>query len=111
MNCSQDKCESPATVRIFWPGKVPPPVYCDEHAAKARRVLEALGVLGAEQPVPPPPMPDDEFNQSCEFLVIALRGMDQEHRERFFRLLAENFCLACGWERTGDRTCHCTNDE
>jgi len=43
MTCNQNNCQEPATFRVFWPGKVPPPVYCEEHMNMARRISNAMG--------------------------------------------------------------------
>lgn len=44
MACNQETCDREATHVVFWPGRVPPPEMCAEHAAKAERIGGALGV-------------------------------------------------------------------
>lgn len=41
--CSQDGCPDRATTIVYWPGKTPPPRYCDEHATSARNILAHMG--------------------------------------------------------------------
>jgi hypothetical protein len=43
MTCTQHDCQADAIVRVFWPGRVPPPVYCLLHAVLAERILQAMG--------------------------------------------------------------------
>lgn len=41
--CSQDGCPDTPTTIVYWPGRTPPPRYCDEHATSAKNVLAAMG--------------------------------------------------------------------
>ena len=42
--CNQTNCTTAATHVVYWPGRVPPPVMCPEHTAKALKVMDALGL-------------------------------------------------------------------
>jgi hypothetical protein len=48
--CHDEHCELPAVVRVFWPGQVPPPVFCAEHASKALLIARAIGCPVAAAP-------------------------------------------------------------
>lgn len=47
MKCCQSTCDKEATHTVYWPGKTPPPVYCDEDTQKAKAILAAMGTPGA----------------------------------------------------------------
>lgn len=55
---------------------------------------------------------EEEFNRSCHVIVESLHLVPMEYRNRFFRQLAEKYCLKCGLEYTKIHyMCHCDNDE
>lgn len=41
--CGEMNCMKPATHVVYWPGRVPPPVYCHWHALKAVAILDLMG--------------------------------------------------------------------
>lgn len=41
--CSITTCEQSATVRVYWPGRVPAPQMCSRCAARAKAVAKAMG--------------------------------------------------------------------
>lgn len=43
MRCQQNKCEKEATHRFTWPGQ-PEAIACEEHATKAERIADAMGM-------------------------------------------------------------------
>lgn len=43
MKCHENSCNENAYVTVYWPGQVPPPVYCPLHAQKAANILRAMG--------------------------------------------------------------------
>jgi hypothetical protein len=49
--CHNKKCNSPATVRAFWPGESPPPEYCTDCAAKLRAIADAIGLVVHEETI------------------------------------------------------------
>lgn len=51
--CDEDSCEDIACIIVHWPGKVPPPVYCVDHAAKAVGVLGHMGTPVNVEPYQP----------------------------------------------------------
>jgi hypothetical protein len=42
--CNQMGCQETATRIVYWPGKVPPPIMCFNHAIQALRIMDALGL-------------------------------------------------------------------
>jgi hypothetical protein len=42
--CDVEGCNKPAIHHVFWPGKVPPPKFCEDHAAKAILTLRLSGI-------------------------------------------------------------------
>lgn len=42
--CDAESCEEVAIHTVFWPGKNPPPKYCEKHANKAIYILNAMGI-------------------------------------------------------------------
>ena len=58
IKCDQEDCDKEAIHTVFWPGKNPPPVYCEKHAEKAIYILKAMGVPVNFRPIvfsPPKP--------------------------------------------------------
>lgn len=41
--CSQVGCDVLPCIKVYWPGKVPPPIYCVDHAQKAKDILGHIG--------------------------------------------------------------------
>jgi hypothetical protein len=51
--CSQEGCDKLPCMKVYWPSKVPPPIYCVDHAQKAKALLAHMGtpvVIEAYQP-------------------------------------------------------------
>jgi len=42
--CNQTGCGLLAKWEVFWPGRNPPPVYCDQHAQMAKQILSTMGI-------------------------------------------------------------------
>jgi hypothetical protein len=42
--CVQEDCNEKAIHIVYWPGKEPPPIYCEKHAAKAIYMLKLMGI-------------------------------------------------------------------
>lgn len=49
MNCSTRTCAEPAEFRVYWPGEVPPPVYCERCRNRALAIAETLGFRVASE--------------------------------------------------------------
>jgi hypothetical protein len=52
MKCAQTVCTQEAVNTVYWPGKVPPPVYCEDCTVKAVQILGVMGVGVAVIPLP-----------------------------------------------------------
>jgi hypothetical protein len=50
--CSTVGCLEAPTVRVYWPGRDPPPRYCATCAFRARRVADAMGFALTIEPLP-----------------------------------------------------------
>jgi hypothetical protein len=71
--CANQVCAMLATKRVFWP--VPPghdePLYCDDCAKWAEKVLDTLGVKYRDEPLN---RHTDEANASTHVREISLEG-------------------------------------
>lgn len=49
--CYSKKCSEPVAIRVYWPGKSPPPEYCFECAEKMQKVAGAIGLTVHVEPI------------------------------------------------------------
>lgn len=49
--CTQQGCNEGVAVRVFWPGKSPPPEYCIVHAQGAVNIARAIGLVVHMEPI------------------------------------------------------------
>lgn len=49
--CTTDGCNETPDVRVFWPGKSPPPEYCLACSIQAMAVAKALGCVVHSEPI------------------------------------------------------------
>ena len=44
MKCATTECHNDASIRVAWPGRVPPPVMCEACASRVIAVGKAIGL-------------------------------------------------------------------
>lgn len=52
MICHTAECHKAATMRVYWPGLNPPPVYCHDCCERALGILDAMGCKVMSEGIP-----------------------------------------------------------